>query len=260
MQMLRVEPVWSGFDAPLHQVSLGALPEVLPDADAQLPPLVEASEWSTFKTDKRRKEHLGGRLLLGASVEACWKERRFVGRTDELDVVRDEHRAPYLRWRPGVWRQAPLPGVSIGHSEGRAVVGLVEDGWSIGVDAEPFDRRIAEAAWDMFASVEERSTFAGQHRAALRAWVTKEAIQKALGLGMHLNPRHIVTEDARFVHLGSQVHVSHTEVDGMLVCVALAPARAPPSTPEDDVLDATREAMEADPAWSVGCKTTRQMA
>jgi len=260
MQMLKVEPVWSGFSAPSHHVHLAALPGALPGEDDPLPPLVDTSEWSTFKTDKRRKEHLGGRLLLGAAIEGWWRERGFVGRTDELDVVRDEHRAPYLRWRPGVWRQAPLPGVSIGHSDGRAVVGLVDDNWSIGVDAEPIDRQIAEAAWDMFASAEERSTFAGHHSAALRAWVTKEAIQKALGLGMHLNPRHIVFEGSQFVHHGSVVHVSHTEVDGMLVCVALAPARAPPSTPEDDVLDATRTAMEADPQWGVGCKTTRQLA
>ena len=88
MQMLKVEPVWSGFSAPPHHVHLAELPDALPGEDDPLPPLVDASEWSTFRTDKRRKEHLGGRLLLGASMDGWWKERGFVGRTDELDVVR----------------------------------------------------------------------------------------------------------------------------------------------------------------------------
>ena len=107
MQMRRVVPEWSGFDAPEHMVHLSSLPERLPGVDDPLPPLVDSTEWLTFKTDKRRREHLGGRLLLANAVEAWWKERASLGRTDELDVVRDEHRAPYLRWRPGLWRQAP---------------------------------------------------------------------------------------------------------------------------------------------------------
>ena len=260
MQMRRVVPEWSGFDVPEHTVHLAPLPEHLPGDEAPLPPLVDAAEWLTFKTDKRRREHLGGRLLLADAVEAWWKGHASLGRTDELDVVRDEHRAPYLRWRPGLWRQAPLPGVSIGHSAGRAVVGLVDAGWSIGVDAEPLDRKIAKGAWDMFASAEERASFQGKPASALRAWVTKEAVQKALGLGMHLNPRHIVAEGDRYVHNGAVVHLSWMEVDGMLVCVALAPGRPPPQTPEDAVLDATRAAMQVNPDWGVGCKTTRNMS
>ena len=260
MWMLRVVPEWSGFDAPKHMVCLAPLPQHLPADDDALPPLVDSTEWQTFKTDKRRREHLGGRLLLGASIEGWWKERGFQGRTDELDVVRDEHRAPYLRWRPGLWRQAPLPGASIGHSVGQAVVGLVDHGWSIGVDAEPLDREIAEGAWDMFASAEERASFQGKPEAALRAWVTKEAVQKALGLGMHLNPRHIVADGNCYVHEGAVVHLSWMKVDGMLMCVALAPGRDPPSTPEDDVLEATKAGMDANPDWGVGCKTTRNMS
>lgn len=259
MPMERVVPEWSGLGVPFHLVHLAPLPATLPGQDDGLPALVDPEEWSTFKTDKRRVEHLGGRLLLAASMDAWWRMHRFLGRVDELDVVRDAHRAPYLRWRSGVWRQAPLPGLSIGHSEGRAVVGLVAPGWSIGVDAEPADRRIAEGAWDMFASAEERASFDGNPKAALRAWVTKEAVQKALGLGMHLNPRHIVPDGNRFVHDGATVDLSWLESDGMLVCVALAPGRAPPSTPEDAVLEATKAAMDEDPAWGVGCKTTRNL-
>ena len=112
----------------------------------------------------------------------------------------------------------------------------------------------------MFAFAEERASFQGEPASALRAWVTKEAVQKALGLGMHLNPRHIVAVGDRYVHDGAVVHLSWTEVDGMLVCVALAPGRAPPPTPEDAVLDATRAAMQVNPDWGVGCKTTRNMS
>tara|TARA_B100001287_G_C22642232_1_gene510777 strand:- start:85 stop:867 length:783 start_codon:yes stop_codon:yes gene_type:complete len=260
MQMRRIVPEWSGFDAPEHMVHLAPLPEQLPGGDDPLPPLVDPTEWLSFKTDKRRREHLGGRLLLSDSIESWWKQHASIGRADELDVIRDERRAPYLRWRSGLWRQTPLPGISIGHSAGRAVVGLVDEGWSIGVDAEPAGRSIAEGAWNMFASAEERESFHDKPEAALRAWVTKEAVQKALGLGMHLNPRHIVADGTRYIHNDAVVHLSWVSVDGMLMCVALAPGRAPPSTPEDAVLDATRAAMQENPNWGVGCKTTRNMS
>ena len=70
MQMRRVVPEWSGFDAPEHMVHLSSLPERLPGVDDPLPPLVDPSEWLTFKTDKRRREHLGGRLLLANDENA----------------------------------------------------------------------------------------------------------------------------------------------------------------------------------------------
>lgn len=40
----------------------------------------------------------------------------------------------------------------------------------------------------------------------------------------------------------------------------MGPAKAVTPTPEDRLLEATRSAMEADPDWGVGCKTTREGA
>ena len=86
MPMERVVPEWSGLEVPVHLVHLAPLPATLPGQDDGLPALVDPEEWSTFKTDKRRMEHLGGRLLLAASMDAWWRMHRFLGRVDELDV------------------------------------------------------------------------------------------------------------------------------------------------------------------------------
>ena len=80
-------------------------------------------------TQKRLKDHNSGRLLLEKCVENWGLP------LDSIEVLRTEHRAPYLSWISGVWRNEPLPGISIGHCEGWAVCALVEPGYWIGIDA-----------------------------------------------------------------------------------------------------------------------------
>ena len=62
-------------------------------------------------TQKRLKDHNSGRLLLEKCVENWGLP------LDSIEVLRTEHRAPYLSWISGVWRNEPLPGISIGHCE-----------------------------------------------------------------------------------------------------------------------------------------------
>lgn len=194
-------------------------------------------------SNKRLLDHNSGRLLL----EKCLEHWEIP--TDSLEVIRTEHRAPYLSWLNGVWRNDPLPGISIGHCEGWAVCALVEPGYWIGIDAEKKDRQIQTNAFDMMAKDEELNFLIENSKMAIEIWTAKEAVQKAEKLGMHLNPRDIKLTE---YNVKSFVH------DELMVSVSWREAGDNPRTAEDDLLDATLEAMKQNPDFSVGCKTVRK--
>ena len=193
-------------------------------------------------TQKRLNDHNSGRLLLEKCVQAWGLP------LDSLEVLRTEHRAPYLSWINGVWRNEPLPGISIGHCEGWAVCALVEAGYWIGIDAEPKDRQIQENAFDMMAKGDELNFLIENSKMAIETWTAKEAVQKAEKLGMHLNPRDINLENYQ---VESFVH------DELFVSVSWRKAGGNPRTAEDDLLEKTAQAMKDNPDFNVGCKTVR---
>ena len=200
------------------------------------------SEDISRATQKRLNDHNSGRLLL----ERCLQHWDLP--LDSLEVLRTEHRAPYLSWINGVWRNEKLPGISIGHCEGWAVCALVEPGYWIGIDAERKDREIQANAFDMMAKGEELNFLIENSKMAIEIWTAKEAVQKAQKLGMHLNPRDINLAD---YEVKSFIH------DELMVSVSWREAGKNPRTAEDDLLDATMEAMKNNPEFSVGCKTIR---
>ena len=112
--------------------------------------LIDWDEIRTFKTDKRRDEHLSARWLLEQAL-AEWG-------IDDLSAImisRTEERAPYLKVIHGMWIQYSLPSISISHSDGLACVALIDEGWTIGLDAEPLNRPPKPAVFDMMAKGEE---------------------------------------------------------------------------------------------------------
>ena len=218
--------------------------------------LAHADEVRTFAVAKRRDEHLTGRWLLQAVLEAHTSVD-----SNLLMVVRDEHRAPRLAYIHGVWVRTPLPSISICHSNGRAFVAMGPPGWGLGLDAEPEDRTLASNAFDLMASGEELSELRSRPEAAMRSWVGKEAVQKAMGLGMHLNPRHVrlpigmSSEKISIEH--SKIQLEIWSEGGFLMALAARSEGTVHETPEDRLLAATKSAMDADPTWGVGCNTTR---
>ena len=225
--------------------------------DVQDVTLAHADEVATFAIQKRTDEHLSGRLLLEQAL------RQWGFDASVISVERTEHRAPYLTYIPGVWKNTSLPSISLGHSDGWAYVALVQHGWQIGVDAESKERGIQKNAFDMMAKGEELNHLNTHPELAIEAWVGKEAVQKSLGLGMHLNPRfieipigvgmmNISIEDSK-IQLEKWIH------EGAFIALALTPGLRGTATAEDALLQATQEAMiEGD--WGVGCKTTRSNA
>jgi len=193
-------------------------------------------------SSKRLDDHNSGRLLLERCLEH-WGVS-----TNLVEVLRTDLRAPYLSWLDGVWKNEPLPGISIGHCENWAVCALIEPGYWIGIDSEPKDRGIKSNAFDMMAKGEELNFLIENSKMAIEIWTAKEAVQKAERQGMNLNPRDIDLSDYM---------VKSFKHDDLMISVSWRKAGENPRTPEDDLLEATRKAMEENSDFSIGCNTVR---
>ncbi len=226
------------------------------DWDLAEVPLASPSEVAGFATQKRREEHLTGRWLLGQSLQA-WG----LADLSVVEVVRDAFRAPSLAYIQGVWLRGPLPHFSITHSEGCAFVALAGPDLTLGLDAEPVHRTLAENAYDMMAKAAELEFLRSSPTYVFQAWTGKEAVQKCLGKGMHLNPREIVIPIGPEKHNisieNSIIELEYWREKGYHLSLATRPATLAEPTAEERLLEDTRRAMEADPSWGVGCKTQR---
>ena len=217
---------------------------------------IDWDEIKTFKTEKRRNEHFSARWLLEEALNQ-WGDLD----CSQLMISRTDERAPYLQAIQGLWIQPMLPSLSISHSEQLACVALIEHGWTIGIDAEPLARPPKPAVYDMMAKGEELGHLRSGELDALWAWTAKEAVQKAARLGMHLNPRDIVVSNANNrnkIRIENSIfQLENLPNDGYQITLAWGLDSQPIRTPEDDVLDATRTAMNSGEDWTVGCSTVR---
>ena len=217
--------------------------------------LAKVDEVATFVVDKRRDEHLTGRWLLQQAI------KRWGLDPEEMEVRRNKFRAPSLAYLHGIWKNTPLPSISIGHSQGWAYVALIDNGWTIGIDGEPVDRKIAENAFDMMASGQELTELRESPHLAMQVWTAKEALQKAMRLGMNLNPRKIrfpigVKELTFSIEKSNFQLVSWTDGESFISLV-WGRGDGYDSVPEDHLLEQTRMAMSQSDSWEIGCKTTR---
>jgi len=163
-------------------------PDARPPTNHESPHLCSPLEVSRFSTAKRYEEHLAGRWLVGELLKQWGIE--IAG----LEIIRDENRAPSLSWRAEPDFAKSLPSISIGHSEGWAIAALSEANYHVGIDAEPGSREISSSAFVMMASGNELQYLNDYPESAISIWTAKEAVQKALHLGMHLNPRKVSTK------------------------------------------------------------------
>lgn len=192
-------------------------------------------------SEKRIIDHSSGRWLLEQAL-LSWG----INDLSQIEVRRDDNRAPYLSWIPGCWRNEPLPSISIAHCESAALVALIDPSYWVGIDAELANRGIAENAFDMMAKDVELIFLRENPHFAIEMWTSKEAIQKAHHLGMNLNPRDIIIESP-----GMDLH--RFIDDDLQVALAWRKAGMLARNAEDDLLDATRVAIESGQEFTVGC-------
>ena len=218
---------------------------------------IDWDEIKTFKTAKRQNEHFSARWLLEEAVKE-WGGIDCSG----IYVHRTEERAPYLRAIQGLWIQPTLPSISIAHSQTLACVALIDQGWTVGVDAEPFDRPPSPSVFDMMAKGQELALLQSGKLDALQVWTSKEAVQKAARMGMHLNPRDLLLSSNglknKIAIANSIFQLENLSNDAYHITLAWARDSHPIRTLEDDLLDATREAMRSGDDWKVGCATIRK--
>lgn len=217
--------------------------------------LIQGDEVKTFATEKRRMDHFNGRRLLEIALFK-WG----LSTLDDIEVLRTEKREPYLRFIQGVWKNQPLPSFSIAHSDQYVFVALCETGWSIGIDAEPLDRELSPGVYELMSSGDELTFVQAHPEHALMFWTVKEAVQKSMGQGMHLNPRKIkVPIEKKNCNISIEnlkIQLENKEKKGFQISLALTERNSQPQTAEDRLLKVTKDAMNTS-EWSVGCNTTR---
>lgn len=134
----------------------------------------EALRLSAFRMDKRRREWLAGRL----AAKALLSEAAGGAAPALFEIGMDRYGRPACRGTL----------LSISHSGGWALAALKPESDFLGADLEKIEER--HPAWyaDYFHSSELP---APEPSAATRLWAIKEAVMKALGLGLMAHPLDI---------------------------------------------------------------------
>lgn len=111
---------------------------------------------------------------------------------ERLEFAAGEFGKPYLRNADTGHVQ-----FSTSHCAGRAVIAVATGtGFDIGIDIEPLDRPVSDSLMRACLSDDERGWIAKlppseQGAAFMQFWTCKEAVMKACGLGLQLDPRAI---------------------------------------------------------------------
>ncbi len=181
------------------------------------PPTAPSLDWLTpderlradsFRFEKRRNDWLNGRYAAKRLVARHLRERTGLPvPLSFLEIGTEASGSPFARLSPeappvaGVEPGRRLPvSLSISHSGGRALAALVPSGGegpaaAVGADVERVEPRLATFARDYFTAGELASLPGdeGPERdlAVTAVWSAKEAVLKALGLGLTVDTRSV---------------------------------------------------------------------
>ena len=187
----------------------------------------EREGYERLRSAQRRGEWLAARL---AAREAArrWALLFYGERIDSTDicVFKSESGEPQLRWRDGAKGGRPLPALSLTHTSGLAVAVVSMPGprCRLGVDLEPLEAR-SEAFGSAYFSAGERALSVGTLQVGQREtalWTVKEAVSKALGLGLQLSASEIEIVAVRPQDVGVSGDRLRAEVEVALHGQALA--------------------------------------
>jgi len=157
----------------------------------------EQREFSQLMVPEERKdEWLFGRIVAKDAVRTAWRmrhgEKLFLA---DVIIDKDAHGKPTARYRDPKATKV-LPAVSISHTEG-IVVAISDFSPAIGLDIERLKPR--DAGFEAIAFSDEEKVllarFEDRNEAITRFWCAKEAISKALGIGLVDGPKSFCIHD-----------------------------------------------------------------
>jgi phosphopantetheinyl transferase len=184
---------------------------------------VDPFEASKFAMAKRAEEHAAARWLVEHLLISSGRDPTM------YRIERDEYRRPRLVG-------PDPPSLSITHSGGVAAVVVGPEGADIGLDLEPVMTRPRNLLY-LMASGDEREALdslydVDEDLASERttdAWVAKEAVQKAAGLGMGLAPQSFAVDGRDLVEVTDsnakqifELHRWKAMLNGRLTSLAIA--------------------------------------
>jgi 4'-phosphopantetheinyl transferase len=175
-----------------HQDHPGLAQGIPPDG------LLSTAEWDKFnslKSDKRRRDWLLGRWTAKQLLQQTIQQR--TGRklsSDEIEIGNDVDGVPTVNCQLSTvnWQWS----ISISHSQGHAFCAVRQGGGAIGADMEQIEPRMTGFAEAYFTDAEqERITHHASrftyHALVTAVWSAKEAVLKALHLGLSVDTRAV---------------------------------------------------------------------
>jgi len=160
---------------------------------------VDESARANGLPDQRRIEYVAAHGLLRWQLS----ELLAVPAADLVFVQPTPRSKPQL-----VWPAAPRLDVNLSHTAGM-VASVVGEGVRVGIDLEAIDRPVAPAVIRRFLAESEQSWLSAhgnRNTSAIRIWTLKEAVAKALGLGLQIGFADLIvrTDPARLLALPAQ--------------------------------------------------------
>ncbi len=140
----------------------------------------------TLRFSKRRKEWLASRIAMKrllCSVEGGFAQYEMQAK----QILKGQSGAPYILLDGN---QHPATQISISHSNGYVLCACSRENIRLGADAERIETRSQEFVQDFFTQEEIRQIGDSAVLATL-AWSAKEAILKALSIGLKVDTRSI---------------------------------------------------------------------
>ena len=171
--------------------------------------------------DDRLDRFLLGRMLLrDLAADAGGVRAEQVGVEAVCERCGLEHGRPRLRWPDAA---GPAPSVGLASCDGLVVAALAPPGVAVGIDVER-----PRATTTRGAEAERRDAVAhllgGPRRTAIRRWVRAEAVLKADGRGLRVEPARVRFDGdrARLPDRADEFRLVDRRIDGCLVSVAVA--------------------------------------
>ncbi len=177
----------------------------------------ERSEWQKLRTPEiRRTEWLLARVAGKDAVRILLKKHYGVELWPaDIEIQTDEHGKPIATsdWsrREGI----QMPSISLAHTQGNAIALAAINGLSVGIDIENINRDSREFE-ELTLNLEERDILSSIKKLnslewSLRIWCAKEAVSKALGMGLPGGPGDLIMRS-----LDPEKGVVSLEVSGKL--------------------------------------------